>query len=339
MSKKKLKIKVPLLNDMIVFSCSPEAETVKINQFVSIDDYAKAYIPVIKRLRERDINEIPDYQAVRSTLFQAGILLPSGLKHVDELISSRQATDILHGGDVYYIACDTNLLRDRFYSTYLATLPYHPNIDYILCETIRDELKNRQDKIKKQKLRDMRTINYELLEECFLNQNTLEDRMRYIGFLEYNHMRAQTSCEEIAAPSKKSGMQNDQIIINAYSDFVDIGKKIIFISRDNEIVRMMTGENNVIPVILEHKPSRRKNFSVTWPQFFNLLYLLGILFGKLTLVKEKNDIADIFGVWRGKDVKEWESGQVKLCIRPSSNYAQLSGYISKSISILEKLNL
>ncbi|ETR69260.1 MAG: hypothetical protein OMM_04046 [Candidatus Magnetoglobus multicellularis str. Araruama] len=126
---------------MTVFSCYPEAETVKINQFVSIDDYAKAYIPVIKRLRERDINEIPDYQAVRSTLFQAGILLPSGLKHVDELISSRQTTDILHGGDVYYIACDTNLLRDRFYSTYLATRPYHPNIDYILCETVRDELK------------------------------------------------------------------------------------------------------------------------------------------------------------------------------------------------------
>ncbi|ETR69259.1 MAG: hypothetical protein OMM_04045 [Candidatus Magnetoglobus multicellularis str. Araruama] len=163
--------------------------------------------------------------------------------------------------------------------------------------------------------------------------------MRYIGFLEYNHMRTQTSCEEIVAPSKKSGMQNDQIIINAYSDFVDIGKKIIFISRDNEIVRMMTGENNVIPVILEHKPSRRKNFSVTWPQFLICSIFLESCLAKLTLVKEKNDIADIFGVWRGKDVKEWESDQVKLCIRPSSNYAQLVGYINKSITILEKLNL
>jgi len=337
--KKKIKIQIPLMNNMTVFSIQQRDERVNINQFVSIDEYAKHYYPISKRLKEKDQKEIPDYQALKSTLFQSGILVPSGQDKLLSLLADIRKQDILHGGDVYYIACDTNVLRDRFFSTCLSKMPYHQNIDFILCETVRDELKNRQDKLKKQKLKDIRTLNYDQLEECFLNQNTLEDRMRYVGFMEYNVIRSQTSCEEIEAPSKKNGMQNDREIINAYSDFVDVGKKIIFISRDNEIVRMMTGESNVIPIILEHKPSRRKNFSVTWDQFFDLLYMMGILFGKLRLVKEKHQIADIYGVWKGKDVEEWESGYVKLCLHATEHHTEITHTMGRNMSILKQLNI
>ncbi|KPA10620.1 hypothetical protein MHK_009174 [Candidatus Magnetomorum sp. HK-1] len=343
--EKNLKIQIPMMNDMTVFSFNLNPESVKIKHFIDINDYSKFYYSLSKQLKGREQKEIPDYHMVSSVLYQAGLLKPGGIDKLDSLIDSIRCSDILRGGDVYYIALDTNLLRDRFYSVYLSKIPFHQNLDFVLCDTVREELKNRHDKIKKQKFKDMRPIPYELLDTCFFNQNSLEDRLRYIGFLEYNEMRSKTSCEEIEAKAKKNGMLNDREIINAYSEFVDVGKKIIFISRDNEIVRMMTGEDNVIPIILEHKPSRRKNFSIQWEQFFDLLYTLGVLFGKLHIVTGKTKVADIYGVWKGKDVKEWETGRFKVCLqKPDSkmkedfeDYQFIIKDMNKNLSILSQL--
>jgi len=252
---------------------------------------------------------------------------------------------VIKGGDVYYIALDTNMLRDRFFSTYLINISPHPNLDYILCETVRNELKNRQEKLNKNALKGMFPLKYGTLEECFLNQNSLEDRLRYIGFIEYNRMRSITSCEEIDAPSTKSGMKNDQIILDAYSDFVEIGLKVIFISRDNEAVRMMTGEDNVIPIILEHPRIEQNSFSVKWERFFSLLYLLGILYGKLHIIVSGVDIASLYSVWRGKDVQEWEEDLSLLKVfKPRDNdreelkdFHLIIDRLERNLSILKKL--
>jgi len=342
--EKNLKLQIPLMNHMTAFSFNLSPESVNLKDFIDKNDYAQFYFPLIKQLKESYHDEIPDYQMVYTSLYQSGILMPSGVDHINKLLDSIRNSDILRGGDVYYIAMDTNLLRDRFYSVYLSKIPAHKNLDFVLCETVRDELKNRQEKIKKNQLRDMRPLPYELLDNCFLNQNTLADRLRYIGFLEYNYLRSKTSCEELDATSKRNSMQNDQEIISTYSEFVDIGKKIIFISRDNEIVRMMTGEDNVIPVFLEHLPGKRKKYSIQWEQFFDLLYCLGVLFGKLVIVSGKTIIADLYGVWKGKDVHEWESGSFKVCLKqPDPKYKEdyddflfIDNDMHKNLSILNQ---
>ena len=153
--------------------------------------------------------------------------------------------------------------------------------------------------------------------------------MRYIGFLEYNRMRSTTSCEEIEAGSRHSGMLNDQIILKSYSEFVDIARKVVFISRDHEAVRMMTGEENVIPILLEQKPMPRTDFEIAWAQFFELLYLLSVLFGRLALLVGGIEVATLDGVWRQKDVAEWEEDMIRLTLlKPDADHAtEMEEYI------------
>jgi len=342
---KNLQFSVPLLNDLILFKFHLQESGVQILNFVAQQKYLECYIPLAKRLKEHAKKEIPSYNDIQQSLYQAGILKPAGIEQLEDIISALKNQSVIRGGDVYYIALDTNLLRDRFFSVYLKKISSHPNLDYILCETVRDELKNRRDKLNRNFLQTISHLKHNILTECFLNQNCLEDRMRYIGFLEYNNMRGATSCEAIDAQSRKSGRLNDQIILEAYSNFVDIGRKVIFISRDNEAIRMMTGEENVIPILLEHSTAMRTDFEAAWEQFFDLLYLLSILYGKLNLIVGGVETGALYGVWKGKDVQEWEHDQSLLEIfRPHTkdmdemkDYQFVITTLKNNLSILKRI--
>ncbi|MGD9975654.1 MAG: hypothetical protein AB7S77_21565, partial [Desulfatirhabdiaceae bacterium] len=291
---------------------------------------------------------IPSYQAITHALYQSGIARPSGMENIETILESLKQQNVLRGGDVYYIAQDTNMLRDRFFSLFLKDIPPHPNLDFILCDTVRSELRNRKDKINRDMLQNMHPLNYGLMQSCFLNQNCLEDRLRYIGFQEYNRMRRCTSCDELdAASSEHSSAKNDQYILDAYSDFVGIGKKVVFLSRDNEAVRMMIGEENVIPVLLEHPPVDQDAFMTDWKPFFNLIFILGVLFGKLNLVAENNTCFALFGVWSSKDAPQWEEDTFWLEWSPVDGNSQTDkliapkwfSHLKRNIALLKKLKL
>ena len=340
-----IQISIPLLNNLMLCTLQIKSSGAHISDFISFQDYKKTYIPLTKKMKSNAKKEVPEYIDIHNALHQSGILKLSGGKKLEDLISMLKKQDVLRGGDVYYIALDTNMLRDRFFNNYLSNIPPHPNLDYILCETVRDELKNRNEKYKRHTLRGMNPLPYGILETCFLNQNCLDDRMRYIGFLEYNLMRGATSCEEIETISKKSSAYNDRVILDAYSDFVDVGRKVIFISRDNEAIRMMTGEENVIPILFEYQPFSDEDFQAPWDRFFTFLYILGILFGKLNIIVGGIEICSIYGVWRGKDVTEWEEEMSFLDVfKPSNNdkeeikdYQFIMSKLTSNISLLRKL--
>lgn len=342
----RFQVTLPLMEAMTVFQFEIVAAGVKIENFISSDDYFRISSPLLKRLKDPARNEIPSYSDIRQVLYQSGILKPEGLDQLEEILQYLKGQNITRGGDVYYIALDTNLLRDRFYSVFFRDVSPHPNLDFILCETVRDELKNRKDKMTRNSLKGMEPLKYEVLLKCFLNQNCLEDRLRYVGFQEYNRMRSFTSCEEIDAPSARSGKQNDQYILTAYSDYVDIGRKVVFLSRDNEAVRMMTGEENVISLLLEHPHVDQRSFSTDWKSFFNLLYMLGILYGKLNIVSDQTKICSLYGVWASKDAQEWAEDTFLLEFHgyPDGNPAKSDEepkwrrHLKRNLALLEKLN-
>lgn len=340
-----LRISVPLLAGMPLFKLHLNAETVRLDDFCAARAYEKQYSKIMGKLSGKVKREIPRFDHVRAALYQSGILGYEGIDRLEEILSFLRKQDVLRGGDVYYIALDTNTLRDRFFSVYLKNIPPHANLDFVLCETVRAELKNRQDKLSRNVFRDNYFNRPEIPTACFINQNFLQDRMRYVGFLEYNRMRSATSCEEIEAGSRHSGMLNDQIILKSYSEFVDIARKVVFISRDHEAVRMMTGEENVIPILLEQKPMTRADLEVPWSQFFELLYLLGVLFGRLALSVGGIEVATLDGVWRRKDVAEWEEDMIRLTVlKPDAGdktemeeYSLLRESLGRNTSALRRL--
>lgn len=339
-----LKLSIPMLNGVILFKFSLEPSNVRVYKFLLESDYIRVFKHISDSMKNGR-QELPQYQDIVQSFYQSGILKLSGLKQLDELLSGLKDQNITKGGDVYYIALDTNLLRERFFSVYLSQIPPCRNIDFILCETVRDEMKNRVEKTGRKLLNSMNPIPLALLQECFSNQNCLEDRLRYIGLFEYNYMRSTTSCEEIDSPSEKSGMKNDQYILEAYSNFVDIGRKVVFISKDNEAVRMMTGEENVIPIYLESNSSPKPEFNAKWSQFFDFIYILGILFGRVDILIGNIPTASLYGVWKGKDVIEWENEKMLLKIykpltpdeKDMADYKLIVERIEKNLLILNDL--
>ncbi len=342
---KNLRISAPLLGGVSLFRFQLKANSVSVSDFVRSEEYGRNYSEVINNLNGNARKEIPSFDNIRSTLYQSGIFRPAGLEQLEEILSSLRDQDVIRGGDVYYVALDTNMLRDRFYSVYLEKIPPHPNLDFVLCETVRDELKNRHDKITRGLFSGPYFEKANISVGCFTNQNSLQDRMRYIGFLEYNRMRSATACEEIDAESRRSGRLNDQIILESYSDFVDIGRKVIFLSRDNEAIRMMTGEENVVPILLEQRAGVQSDFEATWTQFFDLIYLLGVLFGRILLMVGDIETAAFEGVWQGKDVEEWEEDLIRLSIlKPKTEdvmekreFKMLREKLQRNLSALERL--
>jgi hypothetical protein len=342
---KNLHFTAPLVKNLDLFQANLSGGGVAVTDFISAADYNRTVRPLVSRMKPAGQREIPDYDPLLKTLYQSGIVQPEGLDQLEEIFSMIEGQNILEGGDVYPIALDTNLLRDRFFSVYLRNRFPHRNLDFILCETVRHELKNRKDKLKKQVFRNMDPLPYDLLDGCFMNQNCLEDRMRNIGFLEYNRMRGTTACRELDARSVRSGAENDQIILETYSNFVDVGRKVVFISRDHEVVRMMRGEDNVLPILLEQTRIEQTEFNASWRGFFNLLYLAGVLFGKLHLVVGGVEVGAICGVWKGKDLEAWENDSVRLDLfRPVNNepgevmeYDFLVRIVRRSLSALEAL--
>ena len=116
---KNLQISIPLLNDLILFKFHLQESGVQILNFVAQQKYLERYIPIAKRLKEHAKKEIPSYNDIQQSLYQAGILKPAGIEQLEDIISALKNQSVIRGGDVYYIALDTNLLRDRFFSVYL----------------------------------------------------------------------------------------------------------------------------------------------------------------------------------------------------------------------------
>ncbi|OQY12976.1 MAG: hypothetical protein B6I31_02140 [Desulfobacteraceae bacterium 4572_19] len=318
--KTELQVTVPLLGNLVLFTIKSGGDKVHFINFIKNDHYYNYKNPIVRNMETKYFaRELPEYNDIINALFQSDILKMQGIKPFMKLIDSIRLQDVTMGGDVYYIALDTNLLRDRFFSTTIKRLPYHPNIDYVLCSTVRDEMMNRLDKITQNNISKMKPIDSHLLRDCFFNQNPLEDRLRNIGFQEYNKMRSETSCEEINAPAFKSSTKNDQVILKTYSEFVEMEKKVIFLSRDNETVRMMKGENNVIPFLIEQYPVKKDYFSTSWNNCFEFLYILGILFGSLHINHPSGLIITLQSVWHKKDAEEWEKELVKVKIKIDNN--------------------
>jgi hypothetical protein len=341
-----LGISAPLLDGITLFKAHPAGRTVTIADFIEQRAYRQATDALTRKMRDHARREVPEYGDLRHLLFASGILTPSGIERLEEILADLRSRDVTRGGDVYFLAPDTNLIRDRFYSVWLSRQPPHQNLDFLLCDTVREELRNRRDKFKRNDLKGLKPVAPSFLEECFLNQNPLEDRKRYIGFLEYNRMRAATSCEEIDAPSsKRSGLENDRFIQQAYSGFVGVGRKVVFLSRDNEAVQAMSGEDNVIPVLLEHPPFHMSDFAARWGRFLDFLYLLGVIFGRLDISVGGMPAASLYGVWRGKDAHEWETDRLRLdLVRPAGGdreeqreFTFISDRIEKNLAVLRKL--
>ncbi len=238
-------------------------------------------------------------------------------------ISNASIQSVIRGGDVFYIAFDTNILRDRIYTNYLRQYSDAPNIDFILSETVRSELTNRKGKINKGMTNKLTEI-FGYSGKNFLNQNVLADRLRYIGFLEFNRIRHETDCDQLK-PSKVIS-DKDEEIINTYAEFAVAGhsRKILLLSRDNEFIRMSPSLPDVIPIIIESRfPVKiSKPINCTYNELYSFIYHQSVLYGHIDIHLKGHNIYQCAGVWPQKNVKQWENDYIKISVNQALPYLE-----------------
>lgn len=340
-----LSLRLPLLKNLPLCRLHFPGEQVQVGHFPARKEYTQWLQQCARPLRSAARRQIPDYSQLVEICYAAGLLKPSGLTRLSEELSVIGARGLNAGGDVYHIALDTNLLRDRFFSTCLRQMPMPANVDYVLCETVRSELFNRQGKVDDALLNDLKPLAGDLARELFFNQNQLEDRLRYVGLLEFNRMRSATGCREQDSASAPSSARNDRFILDAYSSFVEVGCKVLFLSRDQETVRMMRGEEGVAALLLEHREQPGEAFPVEWPLLCDWLYLLAVVYGRLEWVVGGTPVAVVDGVWAGKTVQQWEEDFVRVRLpRPRSpdelsEHRRLAAWIQQDATLMQAVTV
>lgn len=343
-----LNIALPLLNGLRIFNLQIDAKKPLLSHLITQDEYDDMLEKKLGKVSRWDVrSQFPKYKDIISALYQSGILLPSGRDSLEDTIRWAKSRPVTKGGDIFYLAFDTSTVRDRFFSNYLREYIDSTNVDFILTETVREELANRDDKIQKGLLRDLKQVIGNQADFCFRNQNQLEDRQRYVGYSEYNLIRSLTGCDQLPDAHAHSHRSMDEEIIDAYSQFAAMGRKVVLISRDNEMIRMSTGLNNVIPILIEQDPFPRMNseIQVSWESLLSFFSLLGILGGSLELKISDKKLAEIHGVWSYKDALEWEKEMVMVQMNKrwdfgkerSGEYFYIENTLSGYQNILESM--
>lgn len=336
-------LNLPLLKGLTACRVQFQPTRVLIQDLVEHDEYQGTINRLLKNQEKRIRAQIPAYGDLSQLLYAAGILIPGGVSALLDEIAHAASHPVDKGGDVFHLALDTNLLRDRFFTTFLSRLTLSPNMDFILCETVREELMSRDSKMTKKILKQMAPLmKQELLTELFFNQNQLDDRFRYLGLLEFNRMKARTGCREQDSPrSTTSSVRNDRMILDAYSSFVSPGCKVLFLSRDQEAVRMMRGEEGVISLPLEHEHIPKGPLTADWDVFLTWVYLLAVAYGRVEWRIGGTPVAVTDGVWAGKSIDQWEQDHLRVSlVRPQGaddreDYEQLKTMLNFECDCLD----
>jgi hypothetical protein len=330
-------VTVPLMENMDICEISLNNQEVPVIQsIITPARYKKTAKRLCSRTRKNHlIREIPEYGNFQEAFFNSAVLKPAGLDALFKYIHNASTQSVIKGGDVYYIAFDTNVLRDRIYTNYLRKYSDAPNIDFILAETVRSEMTNRERKISKKMVNDMVSILGETAWN-FLNQNVLADRLRYFGFLEYNRIRHETDCDQLKSTDRSNN--KDEQIIKSYASFADgcNNRKILLISRDNEFIRMSASLPNIVPIIIESHFPRRipKSLSCTYDELFSFIYHLAVMYGQINFSVKEHILYECSGLWSQKNVRQWEKDYLKISAHHALPYLDT---IDSQIDVLENM--
>jgi len=265
--------------------------------------------------QRQDSNIIPPFKILRRCLIGAGLWEMENWGVIKEMLDEVKTRNPLRGERVTLIGFDTNCFMNRIYS--LMRHIYKRDLEkfgFVLSRITFLELRASQ-KIKDTELKSLkekRGAHAQIIDE-FWNQPTLLARAKTIGLVEFNKLKLQSNYI-LNDGWKIDGRPHDlQIIDDIREQTRARNYDLILLSADEQFYQI-SREPGVIsyylkPPYLKQMPER---FFGTWELFCDFLYLLSVFFGSLSL--RAKDTVQIFGVWRGKGVTEWDSESVKVQI-------------------------
>ncbi len=302
-----------------------------------------AYQQEITRARKHRLeHEIPDFRSVKEILCQSGIVRYPNLDQLLLEVHQLCDRDFMMGDRPAFLGLDTNLFRDRFYTTqhdWLRMLPDN-KVGISISPYVKREL------LSKKKYSD-RTVNrfkeaavqgeFKKYFNEFFNQSRLEDRRRRLGHVEIRKARRLQWIILLPDLDEDELQDNpDSNIILSYQLAVqERGVDILLLSRDHDFIAQAAGIPGIQPFLVESIVVKDLNHTIDqWNHLVQLLYLLAIHFGVIRV--QNRDIKIILmGVWRGKTDHEWSRECLKLVL-PEMDTPEIT--LWQNLDILQKMN-
>lgn len=287
-------------------------------------------------------SEILSYNDLKETFIQSGILPYPNLQELLVTVQNLSNRDIIRGDRPLFLGLDTNLYRDRFYTTqyhWLKKLPRN-KIGLMLSPHVKGELRVSY-KYTDKHIRRLRNACahsfYQKYISDFINQNRLEDRQKRLGFEEtekINHIHW-----IIVLPwLKKEQLQENEdqnIILNYELAVQERNIDLILLSRDKDFIDMAHGISGIHTLLLE-TPSMHiaQNAAPSWYNLAQFIYVLAVQFGMIVLENKEVSLV-LQGIWRGKNGEDWDNESLKLT--PQIKNKAMSEMI-KNLKIIKAMN-
>ena len=274
---------------------------------------------------------IPSFEFIRSSLIGAGFWEMEGWVEVKNQLEKIKNTNPLRGDRISLIGLDTNCFINRIYSHIRQIYKeLVSRFGFLLSKIIQAELK-KMNKVTNEAimtLRDKLGHLNEILNE-FWNEDTLSTRLKHVGLVEYNKLRAQSNYKINDGVLIDTRERDLQIIEDFDNQIVKKNCDLVLLSSDKQFFEQARGPGIKSYFLklpsFEQMPDR---FSGTWEQVCDFLYLLSIYFGAISL--RAKDIIQIFGIWKGKTEYHWDSESIKIRI----GSLRLSKLLKQQINII-----
>ena len=282
---------------------------------VSPEGYREMLRPILAEYRHRELSwvrrEFPPYQALAGALCMSGVLAVCPAWEQIVAKCREESESPFGGGQPWFVGFDTSALRLRAMSSLMAHEAETGLYNFAVAPMTREELsfegKYGKDDLDYVLANDALGPDRRLLEELW-NQYRLEDRLRRIGHLEITKMEATGRCAEVKASG--SAKRGDDAIIEEYRKFAR-ERKLLLLSADRGFVDRLSGQRGIAAVKLERP--RPREVEADWLRVSDLLYVLSIVYGVVTVSSRDGRSCHVFGVWRGKEPEDWHAERVALC--------------------------
>lgn len=286
--------------------------------------------------------EVPGFDNLRDILVQSGIISYPNLGALRKKLANQAHRDYFLGERPLYLALDTNLLRDRFYTSqkeWLDNLAAY-RVGFLISPYTKFELNFTRNKYRDRAVGKLLQRSVHRHFEPFLrklfNQNNLEDRRRRLGFMELNKLHRHQWARELAVlEDEELQKDGDANIILSYRQAVEERNiDILLLSRDSDFIARAEGISGIEPMLLETPRFNTKNLpACDVMQLSQMLYCLAVTFGAIGL-RGGDGFFVLCGAWTGKRPEDWRQERMQLFIDPDH---PLAIYMSVNLDILTEM--
>lgn len=274
--------------------------------------------------------EFPKGLDFRECFYVAGLLEYKSKAELEDKIKEAAKRNVLNKNRPLFIGYDTDALRHRLnrlvesiISKYTAESTMQ--IGFCISENVISQLSKQWSPKYKEHEIPIPKLNFT---QHFLNQQPKNSRMARLGAIEHKHIAEFPLYSE--AKAGRNYEDSDDLIVNSYQSFAkDYNVDILLISGDSDLVYKAEAKRmNAHRMEYPGEIGFQAKYYTEWDTVAELIFCTAIIFGYIEM-----ENIEIYGIWTKKDLKDWDSDNLKIKINDPELEVKIKRHLSITMSL------